>query len=94
MQAIETRYFGPTNTRGARIKATTASGISRTVPYDHAENSEGAHWQAAKALAEQLGWAGYWAAFTIKSNAKGYVFARVMNTGANSCLAVTYKAGF
>lgn len=91
MQAIETRYLGPTNTRGARIKATSASGISRTVPYDHAENSEGAHWQAAKALAESLGWSGYWAAFTVNSNARGFVFARIMNAGAETCVGVTYN---
>ena len=35
MQAIETRYLGPTNTRGSRIKATAAAG-SITIHYDDA----------------------------------------------------------
>lgn len=56
MQAIETRYLGPTNTRGSRIKATTASGISKTVPYPHEFSGMACHWEAARALAESLGW--------------------------------------
>jgi hypothetical protein len=36
--AIETKYLGPTNTRGGRIKATPISGRGKSiiVPYDHA----------------------------------------------------------
>lgn len=72
MQAIETRYLGPTNHRGARIKATTASGISKTVPYDHALSGMACHWEAARALAESLGWsAGEYVGGGTKS---GYVF--------------------
>jgi hypothetical protein len=33
-QAIETKYMGPTNTRGSRIKATAAAG-SVMVPFDY-----------------------------------------------------------
>lgn len=57
MQAIETRYFGPTNTRGSRIKATAAAG-SVTVPVDNALNSEQNHARAAVALAQKFGWEG------------------------------------
>ena len=55
-QAITTRYAGPTNTRGSRIIATTASGLRRTVRYDYALNSSENHCAAALALAESLGW--------------------------------------
>ena len=73
MQAIETRYLGPTNTRGARIKATSASGKSVTVPYPYEEtHGMSAHWPAAKALAESLGWsAGEYVGGGTKN---GYVF--------------------
>ena len=57
MQAIETRYLGPTNHRGARIKATAQAG-SLTVPYDYALNTDENHTAAAKAFAEKLGWVG------------------------------------
>lgn len=55
MQAIQTRYFGPSNVRGSRIKATCAAG-SITVGYDHALNSEKNHEAAAIALIAKLGW--------------------------------------
>ena len=48
-QAIHTRYMGPTNTKGGRIKATAWAG-SVTVPYDHALNVEDNHRAAAGAL--------------------------------------------
>ena len=36
--AIETKFLGPTNSRGSRIKATSLSGRGKSVivPYDHA----------------------------------------------------------
>ena len=39
MQAIETKYFGPSNVKGSRIKATAQAG-SVTVGYDHALNGD------------------------------------------------------
>lgn len=55
MQAIQTKYFGPTNARGSRIKATAPAG-SMTVPYDHALNIDQNHKAAATALANKFGW--------------------------------------
>lgn len=55
LQAITTRYLGPTNTRGARIKATCAAG-SHTAPYDHALSAFANHAAAARALVALLGW--------------------------------------
>ncbi len=49
MQAIETKYIGPSNYRGSRIKATCERG-SITISYDDALNSDDAHIAAADAL--------------------------------------------
>jgi hypothetical protein len=56
-QAIVTKYLGPTNVRGARIKATADAG-SITLSWDHALNPERNHRAAAMALAEKYGWQG------------------------------------
>jgi len=55
MQAIITKYLGPTNVRGSRIKATCAAG-SLTVSYDDALGSDGNHRAVAEALCVKLGW--------------------------------------
>lgn len=55
MQAIQTKFMGPTNTRGSRIKATAAAG-SITLGWDHALNSEQNHVAAARALCQKFGW--------------------------------------
>jgi hypothetical protein len=51
MQAITTKYFGPTNARGSRIKATAERG-SITVPYDHSLTNQANHVAAAQALVD------------------------------------------
>lgn len=43
MLAIHTRYLGPSNVRGARIKAYTSDGRSVTVPYAHEFDALNAH---------------------------------------------------
>lgn len=58
-QSITTKYIGPTNFRGSRIKATAEAG-SVTLSYDHALSSEENHCAAAKALAEKFDWQGVW----------------------------------
>jgi hypothetical protein len=55
MQAIQTKYFGPSNVRGSRIKATAAAG-SVTVHYDPALNVEDNHKAAAWALRAKFNW--------------------------------------
>ena len=55
MQAITTKYIGPTNSRGARVKATCDAGTI-TISWDHALNTEGNHDAAALALVRKLGW--------------------------------------
>ena len=57
-QAITTKYHGPTNTRGSRISATSASGTRIYVPYAYELSVDECHEQAAKALCTKLGWTG------------------------------------
>jgi hypothetical protein len=74
-QAIETRYLGPTNTKGGRIKATAWAG-SVTVGYDYALDVQENHKAAADALIAKLGWTG---TFAQGGNVKGdgYYFVNV-----------------
>jgi hypothetical protein len=55
MQAIITKYIGPTNHRGARIKAIAAAG-NVTVPYEYGTDTEGAHRIAAVAFCDKFDW--------------------------------------
>jgi hypothetical protein len=54
-QAIVTRFRGPTNHRGARIRALCDAG-SITVSWDYSLGVAENHLAAAKALARKLGW--------------------------------------
>jgi len=56
MQAIRTKYHGPTNTRGARITATSGSGLKCTIPYPYELSGEACHREAATALCNKLQW--------------------------------------
>jgi hypothetical protein len=50
---IRTKYLGPTDTRGARIKAWSGE-TSVTIPYPYELNTEDAHTEAASKLADIL----------------------------------------
>lgn len=54
-QAIQTKYIGPTNRRGSRVKAWANAG-SLFLEWDDGLNSDQNHMAAAKALAAKLGW--------------------------------------
>jgi hypothetical protein len=73
-QAIETYYIGPSNVRGSRIKAKTASGISLTLSYDSALSIGENHAAACKALVDKLNWGGSWLGGGSK---RGYYFVMV-----------------
>ena len=60
MVAIQTKWLGPTDYRGSRVKAFTESRLNVTVHWDHALNVEDNHRAAARALAEKMGWDGKW----------------------------------
>ena len=50
MKAIYTKYIGPTNTKGARIKAYTLDGHTVSIPYPYYLSHEAVHYEAVKAL--------------------------------------------
>ena len=58
-QAITTKYIGPTDFRGSRVKATAAGG-NVTLEWDDSLNSTANHSAAASALASKLDWHGHW----------------------------------
>ncbi len=83
MIAIHTKYFGPTNTRGSRIKAYTCSffnnnnkGFTVSVPYDHALSGVDVHFEAVKALVakHKLDWNLEAMRYGDSADGKGYSF--------------------
>lgn len=72
-QAIITKYMGPTNFRGSRVKATAEAG-SITIDWNDALNVGGNHLEAAKALQAKFGWTDD---LTGGSYKKGYVFVQI-----------------
>lgn len=54
-QAIVTKYLGPTDYRGSRIKASAAAG-THTTGYDSGLNTEENHETAARCLMNKFGW--------------------------------------
>jgi hypothetical protein len=71
MQAITTKYFGPTNKHWIRYKASCQAG-SITVPQDDNLNPEQNHVRAARMLIEKLGWS--YGAWYYGGTKDGYVF--------------------
>jgi hypothetical protein len=70
-QAIVTKYIGPTNTKGSRIKASCEAG-SITIQYPSQLSEVDAHKEAFVALAKKLDWDKYtWHVGGLKN---GYVF--------------------
>jgi len=76
LQAIELKYYGPTNHRGSRIKATAQCG-SRWTYWDSALSAEGNFTRAARLFAEHWGWDGHWIGGATDG---GYVFVRAGST--------------
>lgn len=71
MRAILTKYLGPTNCKGARIKAYDNWGNSATVDYDYSLSGKAVHEVAARQLADVRGWKGELVGGEIKG---GYAF--------------------
>jgi hypothetical protein len=59
LQAITTKFIGPSNVRGSRVKAVAAAGYV-VLNWDPAMNSDDNHTAAAKALATKFNWTGRW----------------------------------
>ena len=51
---ITTKFTGPTNNRGSRIKATNNSGKTKTIDWNHANNSDKNHAEVAMLLANHM----------------------------------------
>ena len=57
MQAICTKYLGPTDFRGARIKAYCGDGRSTTIPYPYTLSGQNVHFKAVIAFCSKFpGW--------------------------------------
>ena len=78
-QAIETKYLGPTDHRGARVMVKAAAG-RMYIPWDHELDADQNHRVAAKKFASALGWyegeSGLWAGGG-KANGGGNVYVWV-----------------
>jgi hypothetical protein len=55
MKAIKTKYLGPTDTKGSRVKATCDAG-SVVIGYDSALSTEDNHRNAKNLLCDKFGW--------------------------------------
>lgn len=74
MQAILTKYLGPTNYRGSRIKAMASSrGPYVVLPWDYGLDQTGNHDAAAAELAAQLDWLGNWQGGDMDADSRVYV---------------------
>ena len=56
MNSITVKWLAPTNTKGARVVALTASGIRLTFNWDYSISGESNSDKAALAMASKLGW--------------------------------------
>lgn len=77
MKAIETRYHGPTNTRGSRISASDSDGNRVSIPYPYELSGEDVHRKAAEALAHKMGWLTDGMRLEAGATKRGYVFVFV-----------------
>ena len=80
MQTIITKYLGPTNHRGSRIKARQSASYagtpkSVTIDWDYGLSVEHNHKAAAIAFAAKMGWHGNWVGGD--NGDTGYVFVNV-----------------
>lgn len=89
-QAIVTKYFGPSNVKGSRVKASCEAG-SITLSWDHALNAGDNHASAAQALLVKLDWARgpgcgiEWLGSALPDG-KGYAFVALEGNGSRNSL--------
>lgn len=92
MQAIETKFLGPTNFRGARVVASAGPGRRLILDWSHEKNVGDT--LAAEALARKLGWDGTWIGGGSPSG-RGNVYVRLPSRGSFGIAdAVKYQDGF
>jgi hypothetical protein len=84
LQAIVTRYHGPTNTRGLRYSASASAWAGRAIrACDNAVNAETNSALAARKLAEKFGWHGIFVAGGMPDG-KGRVYVHISNDPAHA----------
>ena len=71
MKAISTKYIGPTNFKGSRIKAYDCDNNHVTISYPHELSGEDVYRKAAEALRDKMEWKGELIGGGTK---EGYVF--------------------
>ena len=81
MQTISTKYYGPTDHRGSRIKA-QASGAKTTYWHDweYGKNTEENYREAAKQLLIKLNWESVSGSWIMGGTKDGYVFVNNSET--------------
>ena len=80
MQAIEAKFLGPTETKGARVEATCDAGSVTVGYHDHNGPSQVEAFRVAvEALVRKLGWSGRWVLGGVKGG--GYVAVCVKTYG-------------
>jgi hypothetical protein len=84
MQAIETRWLGPTDTKGSRIVA-RCDARRLVVSWDHGQSQEQNHRDAARKLIRELGWFGAWSIGTVPSLPNSYVHTNIRREDASGC---------
>jgi hypothetical protein len=72
MQAITTKYLGPTNTKESRIRVSSQAG-SRTFSWKYETGVEENHVAAAMAYADFMSWNGEWVGGALPDGT-GYAF--------------------
>lgn len=78
-QGIQTKYFGPTNAKGSRVKVWAQAGV-KYFGWDHALNPDENHAAAAKMYAEFWQWTGRWVGGAMPDGT-GYLFVNVREVG-------------
>jgi hypothetical protein len=58
MQTIGTKILPATNFKPTRVKSTSSSGISKTIPFDYGMSTEENYMKVARKLKESLRWEG------------------------------------
>lgn len=82
MQAIVTKFLGPTNYRGSRIRA-TCQARSTVIAWDYALGVDDNHRAAAMALVCIMGWGGLWVGGA-NPNGKGSTYVNAERTFGSS----------
>jgi hypothetical protein len=90
MTSITTKYIGPGNVRGSRVKATSASGASITLEWNNALGVDANHNAAAIALCQKMNWTG--PLYQGDAGKEGYVYVFALDFAKVEVPAVEFYA--